>query len=221
MKKIFIFFFGPPGSGKGTQVDVLAAKFYLPVISPGELLRHEEEVGSKIGKIVKPLIDNGKMVDDHIVEQMINSRLRKKDAKRGALFDGFPRDLQQHEFIVDKLRSLVAAEDKVFAVLLNVSDREVRHRISGRRVCDCGASYHIAYKPPKIKDRCDLCGNVLTIRKDDRLSVINKRLKHYHLNIKPLLLYWKKHNKLYKVNGERLIGEINQEIETIVKKFLK
>lgn len=220
MKKIYIFFFGPPGSGKGTQVDALARKLRLPVISPGELLRHEEEIGSELGKLVRPLIDSGKMVPDKIIDQMITNRLRKKDAKKGVILDGFPRDLEQHEFIIDKLRHTLKMGDKVFAIFLDVRDREVKHRISGRRVCDCGASYHLAYKPPKEKNKCDLCGKALTTRKDDRLSVISKRLKHYHKNIKPLLDYWKKNDKLFEIDGERPIEAINKEVEIIARKFI-
>ncbi len=157
MSKIFLFFFGSPGSGKGTQVDLLSEFSGLPVISPGELLRHEEDAHTALGNMVKPLVDQGKMVPDEIVEKIIEKRLSKKDAKNGVLFDGFPRNIDQLHFILSKIKNITARKPKLAAIHIKVSDQEVQRRISGRRVCDCGASYHILYNPPKKTGICDIC----------------------------------------------------------------
>jgi adenylate kinase len=216
MKK-YIFFFGPPGSGKGTQVDMLGQYLEIPVLSPGELLRHEEEMHTKLGAKIQPLIDNGKMVPDRIVEEMVAKRLSKKDAVNGVIFDGYPRDMDQLEFICEKLRNKVKKDDLIAAFFIHVPDKEIKQRLAGRRVCDCGASYHLSYNPPKKADVCDLCGNKLEIRKDDRPAVIKDRLKYYHKSIRPLLEYWKKSGKLFKINGEKDIRDIHKEIRNIIK----
>jgi adenylate kinase len=212
MDKINLFFFGPPGSGKGTQVDLLGEAARLPIISPGELLRHEEDIHSAIGKKVEPLIDKGKMVPDGIVEKMIMKRLKRKDANRGILFDGFPRTLKQQHFILEKLKKISQNNSKFAAFYIKVSDREVKKRLSGRRVCDCGASYHLVYNPPKKKNICDLCGKKIYIRKDDTPKVIGGRLKYYHKSIKPILDFWKVGGKLIEIDGEKSIKAIHKEI---------
>ena len=214
MRTTYLFFFGPPGSGKGTQVDMLAQKAGLPVISPGEMLRHEEQAGTPIGKMVGPLMDKGKMVPDSLVEKMIISRLKKKDAVKGAIFDGFPRDLEQLAFIAG-----VASKKKAdcFAFYLGVPDKEVLKRLGGRRVCDCGASYHIEYNVPKKKGICNLCGKKLTIRPDDKPAIMKARLKQYHETINPILDYFKKEGKLKEFDGTQPISLIHGKILRFVK----
>jgi len=219
MAKKFLFFFGPPGSGKGTQVDMLAENLNIPVISPGELLRHEEDMETELGKRIRPLIDAGKMVPDEIVEEMVEKRLEKDDAKEGAIFDGYPRDMGQLEFILDKLRSLMSEGDMVHAIHIDVEDSIIKSRLSGRRVCDCGASYHIEFNPPKSEGKCDLCGAELYVRKDDRPEVIEERLRYYHESIKPLLDYWRKIDKLTEISGNRPIDEIHEEILGLINKL--
>jgi len=217
MPKLFLFFFGPPGSGKGTQVDLLAAKLKLPVISPGELLRHEEEINSRLGEKVRPFIDRGKMVGDRIIEKMVIKRLAKNDAKRGAVFDGFPRTIKQHRYIIKKLKSMSGPQDKLYAVYIRVSDTEVKRRLGKRRVCDCGASYHLDYNPTKKKGICDLCGQAIRIRPDDKPEIIRQRLKLYHESSGPILKEWEKQGLLYRTDGERSIRAIHNDLARLYK----
>jgi adenylate kinase len=218
MNKKYLIFFGPPGSGKGTQVDILAAGLRLPVISPGELLRHEEEIRSKLGLKVRGLIDNGKMVPDQIIEHIIDLRLKRKDAKNGAVFDGYPRRMTQLRNLIKRLKRLAVPKDFVYAVYIHVRDSEVKKRITNRRVCDCGASYHLTINPPKAKNKCDLCGRKLKTRPDDKPKVVSDRLKDYHANIKPLVGYFNRHHELLNINGEQNIKKVQGDILKELKK---
>jgi adenylate kinase len=211
-KKIFIIFFGPPGSGKGTQVDMLAEHMNLPVISTGELLRHEEEIGSVIGREVRNLVDNGKMVPDETIELLIDRRLGQPDAQGGAVFDGYPRRIEQQRKLLERLDALTKPSDMVLAVLINVSDETVEERLSGRRVCDCGASYHIKYNPTKVPGICDVCGKEIETRADDKPEIIKQRLEYYHEHIKPLLDHWSEIGALITINGEQDIEIIKNEL---------
>jgi len=212
MQKTYLIFFGPPGSGKGTQVDLLAKKLKLPVVCPGELFRHEIEINSDIGKKVKKVVESGRLVSELITEKLVNNRLKKNDAKKGAIFDGFPRRRKQLNFLINKLKEIATSEDKIYAILVDVSDKEVKLRLGGRRVCDCGAAYHLQYNPPKKDEVCDLCGKKLSTRSDDKPEVITDRLKLYHKQTKPLLDYWQKSGKLIKINGEQSIRDVAEEI---------
>jgi len=215
--KIFLIFFGPPGSGKGTQVDMLAKKLKLPVICPGELLRHEIGLKTKIGKQVKSLVDLGKLVPDEIVEKIIDQRLKKPDAQKGAIFDGYPRRQKQLDFLIKRLARITSDKDYIYAILIDVSDREIKQRLSGRRACDCGAVYHLKYNPPKKSGICDLCGKKLYIRDDDKSKVIAGRLKLYYEQTKPLIDFWQKKGKLIKINGEQSIKDVEKEIWSKIK----
>ncbi len=225
MSKIFLIFFGPPGSGKGTQADMLAEKIKLPVICPGELLRHEMELKTEIGKKVKLAVNSGKMVNEIIIEKLIDQRLGRRDAKKGAIFDGCPRRKKQLNFLIKKFNKITHNKYsnallrknqgnglRVAAILVNVSNKEVEQRLGGRRVCDCGAAYHIKYNPPKKRGVCDLCGKKLFVRADDKPAVITDRLKLYHKQTEPLLDYFQQRGELIKIDGEQSIKDVEKEI---------
>lgn len=216
MKNIFIFF-GPPGSGKGTQADMLAERMKLPVVSPGELLRHEINAKTDLGLEVEKKLAKGKMVANEIVEKIIDKRLSKRDAQKGFVLDGYPRTKKQLNNFSNRLKKISSAKDNVYAFLVDVKDLEVKKRLGGRRVCDCGASYHLKYNPPKKKELCDLCGKKLSIRDDDKPMVIKDRLHSYHHKIKPLLSYWGKDDRLVVVDGSQSIKKVENDIQ----KFLK
>ncbi|MDP3042844.1 MAG: nucleoside monophosphate kinase [bacterium] len=218
-QKTFLIFFGPPGSGKGTQADMLAKKLNLPVVSPGELLRHEEDSNTAIGRKIKPIIDSGKLVPDEIIEKIILKCFKRFDARAGIVFDGYPRKRAQLDFLIKKLEKIAGKpacrqgrQDYVRAILINVSDKEVKRRLGGRRVCDCGAAYHLIYNPPKKSGLCDLCGKKLYIRYDDKPKLIADRLKLYHQKIKPLLDYFEKSDKLIEIDGEQNINQVQNNI---------
>ncbi len=202
--------FGPPGSGKGTQAEILGRKLSLPTISTGVLLRKEIENKTELGKKVESIIAGGNLVSDEIVAKMIETRLRERDAENGAILDGYPRTLYQQDFLLNILKEI--PEAKTIPLLVDVSDDEVVRRLSGRRSCVCGATYHMIYNPPKNDETCDVCGAKLVVRPDDSPDVIKERLKVYHLNVDPVINYWKAGGKLVLINGEQNIGSVADEI---------
>lgn len=219
-KKIIIFF-GPPGSGKGTQADILGAKLFLPVISPGELLRHERDKGTKLGKEVAVLMAKGKLVPNKIIEKLIDNRLAKKDIDNGYILDGYPRQKEQLLFLIKRFEKTLSKKDLVVAIYLKAKNSSIIKRIAGRRVCSCGASFHIKTNPPKKFGICDQCGAKLYRRKDDAPQVVRTRLKSFSLRIKPILAYFKKEKSLITIDGERSIKNVTKEIDKKIKNYIK
>lgn len=215
-RKKIIVFFGPPGSGKGTQADMLGEMLHVPVISPGELLRHERDAGTELGKQVEEKITHGILVSDEIVENMLDKRLEKDDVKNGFVLDGYPRRKEQIEFFSKRVEPIIGDNGFVLAIYINVSDDEVKHRIGGRRVCDCGTSYHIVNNPPKQEGLCDLCGSALYQREDDKPEILHDRLRDFHVGIKPLLDFFEKDHELVRVDGHKHIDEIKNDIWEII-----
>ncbi len=212
MSKIFLIIFGPQGSGKGTQAEMLKEKLNIPLMSTGELFRQEIAKGSKLGKIVKPLVEQGKIVKNEIFKEIIARRLADKDAQKGVIFDGYPRDSEQQDFLVSLFSQLTNDKDSIYAILIDISDNEVKERIGGRRSCDCGAVYHLKFNPPRKDGVCDLCGKKLYIRDDDKPEVIAERLRLYHSKSKPMFDYWRQADKLIKINGEQSIEKVQSDI---------
>jgi adenylate kinase len=188
---------------------MLSKKNKLPTISTGELLRREIKDKTILGKRVENIISQGKYVSDGIITKIIFKRIKNKDARKGYIFDGFPRNKKQLNSLI---KNLNLGEAEVLAILVDVSDKEVKSRLGGRRVCNCGATYHIKFNPPKKKGVCDSCGSKLFIRDDDRPSVITNRLKIYHRETDPILDYWEKNDKLIGINGEQSIKKVQQDI---------
>ncbi|MFA6106851.1 MAG: adenylate kinase [Patescibacteria group bacterium] len=211
MAKKYFIMFGPPGSGKGTQAEILGKKLNLPTISTGVLLRKEIKDKTELGKEVEEIIAGGNLVSDEIVAKMIETRLKEKDAENGAILDGYPRTLNQQDFLLNILKEI--SEAKIIPLLVDVSDDEVVRRLSGRRSCVCGATYHMIYNPPKQDETCDVCGAKLVVRPDDSPGVIKERLKVYHLNVDPVIDYWRTGGKLFLINGEQSIDSVADEID--------
>ncbi|KKQ60375.1 MAG: Adenylate kinase [Parcubacteria group bacterium GW2011_GWE2_38_18] len=212
MNKNYYIFFGPPGSGKGTQAKKIAEKLSMPIISTGEILRQEVELKSEIGKKAQKLMSQGKYVPDEVVGDLIVKRLRKKDAVNGAIFDGYPRTEFQQNFLTNKLKKF-----NTTGIFVAVKDAEVRRRLGGRRACVCGQTFHTKFKPAKKNGTCDACGGKLFIRSDDKPESIKTRLEVYHSLTEPLLKYWENNGRLIKVDGEQKIDNVYKEI---VKKIV-
>ncbi len=219
MQKRYFIVFGPPGSGKGTQVKVLAERLGLPAISTGDLLRSEIEKGTPIGLSVKSLLAKGKLASDEAAGELLLKRLRRRDTAAGVIFDGYPRRLSQQEFLLGHLAAK-RPEPLITPLLIDVSDEEVVRRISGRRACLCGAVYHITSKPPKEDGKCDRCGGKLFIRDDDKPSVVKARLKTYHKESAKILDYWHKQGNLIEINGEQTIEKVDAELMRKLKKHI-
>lgn len=212
MHKKILIFFGPPGSGKGTQAKMLAKKFKLPVVAPGELLRLEMRNKTKLGEKLKKFLHSGRLVPDTAVKNIIIKRLKNKDARNGFILDGYPRNLSQLKELSKILKKDISADKGVLAIWIKVSDAEVMNRLGGRRICVCGASYHLKFNPPKKKGICDLCGKKLYIRSDDKPAIIKIRIKLYYKENAPILKYWRKVGKLIEINGEQKIKKIHTDI---------
>ena len=189
-----IILLGAPGSGKGTQSATLTNKLNIPAISTGDMLRAEIKNGTPIGHEAEVYINEGKLVPDRIILDMVEARLEKPDCARGYILDGFPRNKAQAE-------SLEQDGVKIDAVLLfmNITDEAIVERMSGRRVCRCGRTYHNVANPPKKDGVCDDCGEELFIRRDDEPETVRNRLKVYHAETSPLLEFYESRGLLRQV----------------------
>ncbi len=201
---------GPPGSGKGTQAEMLSEKYGWPQISTGNILRHAIENKTRLGLEAEKYMDRGELVPDEVVDGIVEERLAHPDCGGGFILDGFPRDLEQAEALES-----VASIDVVFDI--QVPEEMVVERLSQRRVCDCGETYHLKYNPPKKDMVCDECGGTLYQRDDDREDTIRHRLQVYHTETEPLIRYYGDKGILVKVDGtggiDGVFGEIRSRLE--------
>jgi len=210
MSKNIIIFFGPPGSGKGTQAEMLEGKTDWKKISTGDLFRSEIAAETKFGKSADKYLKAGKLVPDKITVKLVEQGLKQKAS--GFIFDGFPRNKKQLNQLLGLFKKMLKKNDQVYAIEVAVSDKEVKQRLSQRRMCACGRVYHLFYNPPINAGVCDICGGKLFIRNDDKPKVIANRLKIYHHDGEPILDYWQKQGKLIKIDGEQPIRKIHEEI---------
>ncbi len=189
---------GPPGSGKGTQGQVLAQALHVPHIASGDLIREIVEGGSERGLRFKAQIDGGNFISDEDVVAIIEDRLEQPDSIRGYVLDGFPRKVTQAELFAKTAPGLQL--DRAISLVLPVDD--LVERLSGRLTClACGASYHVKYRPPAKDDICDECGHDLVKRADDEPDSIRQRLKVYHAKTEPLIDYYRNLNKLIELDA--------------------
>jgi adenylate kinase len=200
-----IVLLGAPGSGKGTQAELLAERYKIPQFSPGDLLRESVTSGSPFGRQVKLAMDAGQLVADDIMLGIIQERILRPDARNGFILDGFPRSLPQAEALDQLLGSHGRALN--LALLLAVDVDALLQRLVGRRTClSCGQVYNVFYSPPRIDGRCDACGGRLRHRADDNEETIGNRLRVYEVNTLPVIEYYKEQGKLRTVQG---VGEIS------------
>lgn len=198
---------GAPGAGKGTQAEVICDKLSIPSISTGNCLREAVKNGTQMGLKAKSFMDSGALVPDEVVIGIIKERLAEDDCKNGFILDGFPRTVPQAE----ALDAMGVSIDRVVEIF--VPDAAIEERMSGRRVCEsCGASYHMAYKPPKTEGVCDKCGGTLIIRKDDRPETVRDRLKVYHEQTEPLKGFYEKKGILKVVEGQPEIADTTKRV---------
>ena len=192
---------GAPGAGKGTQSEKISEKWGIPAISTGDMLRAAIKQGTELGVTAKSFMDEGKLVPDEIVIGIIKEYLTSDACKNGFILDGFPRSIPQAE-------ALDAMGVKIDAVLsIEVADEKIVERMSGRRVCTCGASYHTAYKPSQKEGICDKCGAELFIRKDDAPETVLNRLHTYHEVTEPLKEFYSKKGLLLTVEGQEEVAD--------------
>jgi len=197
---------GAPGAGKGTQAAKISEKYQIPTISTGDILRRAIKDGTEMGRLAKSYMDDGKLVPDAVVIGIIKDYLATDTCKKGFILDGFPRSLPQAE-------ALDAMGVRIDAVVsIEVADDVIVERMSGRRVCSCGASYHIKYNPPRVADVCDVCGSALIIRADDNAETVQNRLTTYHGTTEPIAAYYEAKGKLIRICGEGKVEEITSAV---------
>ncbi len=206
-----IILMGPPGAGKGTHAVPLSDHLQIPHISTGDLFRENIRNQTSLGRKAKSYIDQGKLVPDEVVLNLIFARVEQADCKRGYILDGFPRTVAQAKALDQHLRSHSC---RVFAVNLDVPDALLIERISGRIACkNCGQPYHKSYTPPKKEGVCDSCKGALYQRDDDREEILRKRLEVYHAQTKPLIEYYSRQkNVLREVEAWQGKEEVFQSV---------
>lgn len=178
---------GPPGAGKGTQAAFITARYGVPQISTGDMLRAAIDAGTAVGLSAKKAMDAGQLVSDDLIIALVKERLAEPDCKSGYLFDGFPRTIPQ----ADAMKGAGVRID--FVLEIDVPDEVIIQRMAGRRVhLASGRTYHVAFNPPKVPDRDDVTGEPLVQRDDDREDTVRKRLEVYHRQTSPLIEYYRK-----------------------------
>jgi adenylate kinase len=198
---------GPPGAGKGTQAQRLAAAFDLLHLSTGDLLRDEVARSTPLGAEAKAFMNRGELVPDELVAKMLLFRLHSQRAGLGCVYDGYPRTVSQAVLLDGLLAELNRRVD--VSLFLKVDDEVLVKRMSGRRSCPaCGGVYHVEHQTPRVADTCDACGSILERREDDRDDVIRERLRIYHEATAPLLDLYRSRGILRAVPGTASLDEV-------------
>lgn len=211
-----IIMIGAPGAGKGTQAKKIAARFGIPHISTGDLFRENIKNETQLGLKAKVYIDQGLLVPDDLVLELIMERFNAPDCVEGYVLDGFPRTIPQAKALDEALDK---KNDRIeYAIDVNVSDEVIIQRMAGRRAClNCGRTYHVDTLRPKVEGICDFCGTNLVLRDDDKAETVKKRLQVYHVQTQPLIDYYKQKGILHSVDGTGSIDSIYNEIISVVK----
>jgi adenylate kinase len=213
---VYIIFLGAPGAGKGTQAGNVARELGLVHIASGDLFRQALEKGTDLGIKAKSYMERGVLVPNQITIKMVLERMSAPDCRRGAILDGFPRNLKQAEALDKALAKQGKAINK--AIYIKVSEEELVKRLSGRWICrQCQTPYHITNSPPKVWGRCDKCGGELYQRPDDSVESVRKRLEVYFTETAPLIDYYARVGKLLEIDGEGEVGEVAGRIIVALK----
>ncbi len=212
----YLIFLGPPGSGKGTQADLVQSKYGWLHLSTGDLFRENIAKGTPLGLQVKDILASGKLVPDDITVAMVMERLQAPDTADGVVFDGFPRTLGQAEALKGALARAGKAIDG--AIEFQIPDRAIVERLSARRSCPtCGSVYNLVSKPPLKDEVCDTDGTQLVQRNDDRPEVIQNRLDVYHRQTAPLIDYYRNEGALRAVDATQDIQVVQAEVDGLLK----
>lgn len=210
-----VIMLGAPGAGKGTQAKQIADKYSIPHISTGDIFRANIKNGTELGKKAKTFMDQGLLVPDELVVELVADRIQQDDCKNGFVLDGFPRTIPQAEALDAALAKINEKMD--YAIDVDVPDENIITRMSGRRAClNCGATYHIVSIPTKVEGVCDRCGNPVVLRDDDKPETVKKRLEVYHEQTQPLIDYYKKKDILKTVNGVQPMEDVFKAIVEIL-----
>lgn len=210
-----IIMLGAPGAGKGTQAKKIAEKYQIPHISTGDIFRANIKNGTELGKKAKTYMDQGLLVPDELVCDLVVDRVQQDDCKKGYILDGFPRTIPQAESLDAALAAFGESMD--YAIDVEVPDENIVKRMGGRRACvGCGATYHLEYAPTKVEGICDACGAELILRDDDKPETVQKRLGVYHEQTQPLIDYYKAKGILREVDGTMDMEDVFQAVVEIL-----
>ena len=195
-----IIMLGAPGAGKGTQAKMIAEKCGIPHISTGDIFRANIKNGTELGAKAKEYMDKGLLVPDELVCDLVVDRIQQADCEKGYILDGFPRTIPQAEALENALNAIEQKLD--YAIDIDVPDENIINRMSGRRACvGCGATYHVLFNPTKVEGKCDVCGESLILRDDDKPETVLSRLEVYHNQTQPLIDYYNEQGILKTVDG--------------------
>lgn len=215
---MLLILLGPPGAGKGTQAGQLVEDYGLAYISTGAILRSAVKEGTALGQKARQYMDLGQLVPDELVVEIVKDRLQQPDCDKGALLDGFPRTVEQATFLEKVLPETGKKVDCV--LLIEVVEEELVERLTGRRVCsECGTNFHVAHKPPKVRNVCDECGGDLHQRDDDSLETVKERLEVYKNQTAPLIDFYDSKNVLARIDGNQEIEAVSEKIKATVDKL--
>jgi len=212
-----LVFLGPPGCGKGTQAKVLCQKLRAEHIGTGDLLREAMRTGTPAGREASFHVDQGHLVPDQVVNDLIAERFARADRPSRFILDGYPRTLPQAKACDTILSACQLPLDGV--VLIHVPDREIVRRVSGRWSCPkpgCKATYHVISNPPKKNGLCDDCGTPLVQRSDDAPETVEARLVVYHRDTEPLLPYYRAKGLVREVDGTGDITRVRALLEAAI-----
>ena len=210
-----IIMLGAPGAGKGTQAKMIAEKYGIPHISTGDIFRANIKNGTELGMKAKSYMDQGQLVPDDVTIGMLLDRISQEDCAEGYVLDGFPRTIPQAESLTKALEE--RGESMDYAINVDVPDQAIVTRMAGRRAClACGATYHIVYNAPKKENVCDVCGEGLVLRDDDKPETVQKRLTVYHDQTKPLIDYYGKAGILVTVDGTQDLNKVFEDIVSVL-----
>jgi adenylate kinase len=214
-----ILLLGAPGVGKGTQAKELVAKWGIPQISTGDLLRYHRDHGTPLGMKAKEIMAQGRLVPDDLVNEMVAERLRQPDTQSGYILDGYPRTLGQ----ADWLDGHLGADPKalpVIAVSIQVGYNVLLRRITGRRTCPaCGTIYNICLHPPKVDEKCDRDGTPLVRRSDDTEEVFHERMRTYESQTAPVVEHYRALGRFEEVNGDQPVEAVAAEVMAAVARL--
>ena len=210
-----IIMLGAPGAGNGTQAKKIAELCNIPHISTGDIFRANIKEGTELGKKAKSYMDAGELVPDELVCDLVVDRIQQDDCTNGYILDGFPRTIPQAEALTNALNAI---EQKLaHALNFDVPDENIIKRMAGRRSCvGCGATYHVEFNPPKVEGACDVCGEELILRDDDKPETVTNRLNIYHKETQPLIDYYEKQGLVSTIDGTQSMDKVFDDIRKIL-----
>ena len=210
-----IIMLGAPGAGKGTQAKKIAELCKIPHISTGDIFRANIKEGTELGKKAKSYMDAGELVPDELDCDLVVDRIQQDDCTNGYILDGFPRTIPQAEALTNALNAI---EQKLaHALNFDVPDENIIKRMAGRRSCvGCGATYHVEFNPPKVEGACDVCGEELILRDDDKPETVTNRLNIYHKETQPLIDYYEKQGLVSTIDGTQSMDKVFDDIRKIL-----